>query len=360
MRRRWPARLAISTLLVLGACGRPLERSDPVPDETSTLDLYLIGDAGRPDPDGEPVLIGLARAIRARGADNALVVFLGDNIYPEGVPDDQGPLRESAERILRAQLDVPVGTGARGIFVSGNHGWDHSGPAGWREIVLQEEFVRTHGQGRVEFLPGGGCPGPAVRDVGDRLRLLVVDTQWWLHPYEKPDSPQSPCPAETDEEVVALIRKALAEAGDREVVVVAHHPLISGGTHGVFPLLPTRFSPMPMFDAQDLGHPTYRHMREVLQRAFAANPPLLFAAGHDHNLQLLHGVGTRYAVVSGAGFFGRTTRVRALPATIYRNRAEGFMRLSVLEDGRLRLSAYQVDASGTAREDFAAILQTLE
>ena len=331
----------------------------PQPDgtsETSLLDLYLIGDAGRPNPSGEPVLTAAKRVISQGDPKRSVVVYLGDNIYPDGIPDEKGPIRANTERILQAQLDVPLSTGARGIFVSGNHGWDHSGPAGWAEIMLQEEFVEKHGRGMVQFLPGSGCPGPAVVDLEDNLRLLVLDTQWWLHKYEKPSPPKSPCAAETDAGVMALIQKALAEAGGRPVVAMAHHPLISGGTHGVFPMLPTRFSPIPRFSPQDLGHPKYRHLSKVLTTAFAANPPLLYAAGHDHNLQVLRGVGTQYALVSGTGIYGHTGRVRRLPSTIYAKRASGFMRLSVLENRQVRLEVFGVDSAGAPTKDYSMAL----
>jgi hypothetical protein len=346
-------------LLATGGAGcaadAPLPPPPPEPEDAA-FDLYLIGDAGWPDPAGEPMFIALSRVIERRGPDRALVAFLGDNIYPYGMPAHPEGARREAERILRAQLDVPVGTGARGIFVAGNHGWDHSGPEGWERIVLQQEFVDANGEGRVEFLPGGGCPGPAVRDVAG-LRLIALDTQWWLHPYDKPRPPDSPCPAATDDEVAALIRAALRDAGSRHVVILAHHPLASGGAHGILPVLPIRFAPVPRFSAQDLGHPRYRHMRDVLVDAFAEHPPLIYAAGHDHNLQLLRGGGARYTIVSGTGYFRRPGRVRRLPHTVYGRRENGFFRVSVQGDGQVRVVAYLVDASGAATEDFATILQ---
>ena len=350
--------------LALGAC-RPdaaplIAEADGVRGTASegaqpALAVYLIGDAGKPAPGGDPVLIAAER-LASRDPDRSLVVFLGDNLYPDGVPDEAGPRRVEAERVLQAQLEVPLNAGARGIFVAGNHDWDHSGREGWAEAMLQQRYIAENGRGRVELLPGDGCPGPAVRDLGRHLRLIALDTQWWLHPYDKPRPPPDVCPAASDSAVVNLLRQALREAEDRPVVVMAHHPLVSGGTHGVFPLLPTRFAPIPRFSAQDLGHPRYRHMRRVLTSAFRDHPPLVFAAGHDHNLQLLNGVGAKFQIVSGTGIYGHTGPVRKLPSTIYRKRASGFMRLSVLADGGVRLDAFTVDAGAESRLDFSTML----
>lgn len=350
-------RAVLPAVLGLGACaGEIREAVDDVRDAPAVAEVLLVGDAGKPAPGGDPVLLAAER-MAAQAPERTVVVFLGDNVYPDGMPEEPGPRRTEAERILQAQLDVPLRSGARGIFVSGNHDWDHSGPEGWEQARIQEEYIRANGGRRVVLLPGGGCPGPAVVDLPGGLRVVALDSQWWLHPHDKPRPPPDDCPATTDAAVVARLRAVLREAAGRPVVVVAHHPLFSGGTHGVFPLLPTRYAPLPRFSAQDLGHPLYRHMRRVLHSAFAEHPPLVHAAGHDHNLQLLRTAGAQFQVVSGTGIFGHTGRVRHLPGTLYARRASGFMRLSLRADGAVRLDAFTVDSAGGSRRDFSRVLR---
>lgn len=84
------------------ACGSGLRFVfDPAPAEPegSVLDLYLMGDAGRPNPAGEPMLIAMKRVIQERGAERAVVAFLGDNIYPDGLPTEESAYRREAERM---------------------------------------------------------------------------------------------------------------------------------------------------------------------------------------------------------------------------------------------------------------------
>jgi hypothetical protein len=84
----------------------------------------------------------------------------------------------------------------------------------------------------VAFLPNDGCPGPEVVDTAERLRLVALDTHWWLHSHDRPEHPGSSCPADSEEEIVVALRAALEGAGGRDVVVLGHHPLQSGGPHG--------------------------------------------------------------------------------------------------------------------------------
>ena len=62
------------------------------------------------------------------------------------------------------------------------------------------------------------------------------------------------------------------------------------------------------------------------QEVFRRHPPALYAAGHDHSLQLLEsGDVAGLYVVSGAGARERVTTVTDLPETIFAHAAEGFV-----------------------------------
>ena len=55
------------------------------------------------------------------------LVFLGDNIYPSGLPPEgaEAEERSEAERRILAQIDVALETATPTIFVPGNHDWDY-------------------------------------------------------------------------------------------------------------------------------------------------------------------------------------------------------------------------------------------
>ncbi len=369
----------VMALLVVASCGgNPRLAPPPVPlaaSEEIEATLFLIGDAGAPAPGGDLVLGALTREIGDRGA-RSIVVFLGDNIYPSGMPDSTDPYRAEAERRLDAQLDVLRNTGARGFFIPGNHDWNRFSPGGWEAIRRQEMHIRRRGNPRAALLPGDGCPGPSVLDIGPRLRLIFLDTQWWLQLARKPLHPTSSCPTDSQGEVTDSLRAALQGSGARHVFVFGHHPLVSGGPHGgyfewtehIFPLrylaswlwipLPIIGSTYPLSRKsgrwpQDLSDPDYTRMRAALEVALADHAPLVFASGHDHSLQVLGGRGAKYQLVSGAGYYGHTSPVAWRTGTLYAARASGFMRLDVLTSSRVRLEVVTVDAAGRATQGYS-------
>jgi hypothetical protein len=345
--------------------------------------LFLVGDAGEPAPD-EPVLRALQAEV-ARSPDSSAVVFLGDNLYPKGLPPESDPDFAEMARRIDAQVDGVRAANARTIFIPGNHDWARSGPDGLARVRSQEARVEARGGARVAWLPDGGCPGPVVvDDVHPALRLVVIDTQWWLHPHEKPGEGSS-CGVDTADEFVAALREAVATAPDRRVIVLGHHPIASRGRHGghydfvdhVFPLraiaswlwvpLPGVGSLYPIarrngLSAQDLSSGGYRALRDALLEAFAGAPPFLYASGHDHSLQLLDGpaelgpAAPRHLVVSGAGIFGHASAADTDDARFASGDA-GFFRLDVEAGGRTILRVFLAGPEGTAREVWSGALE---
>jgi hypothetical protein len=372
------AALAATGLVGYG-CATPAPAADPAdPLPAVETRVYLIGDAGAPAP-GDPVLKALSGQISA-DPDRSLVVFLGDNIYPAGLPPEGAPGRKEAERRLDAQIDVVRDAGAHGVFIPGNHDWGAWGAGGWDAVKRQGRRIAARGGQRLSLLPTEGCPGPVVRDVATRLRLVALDTQWWLHAYAKPLDPKSSCPEDSEAEVVDALRVAIEGAGERRVVVVGHHPLASGGIHGgnfgwrdhIFPLRAKRswlWIPLPGIGSayplarrrgvsdQDLSGDLNIHMREAIGGVFAKAAPLVYAAGHEHNLQVIKQKGAEYLLVSGTGFYGHASRTASSESTLFARVASGFMRLDLSPTGEVRLAVVLVDAAGNTEEAFSKMLK---
>jgi len=346
----------------LRPCPTPGEPVPEIPATEIDASLFLLGDAGEPLPGGgEPVLEalrgGLAAAEEAVGTERVAVVFLGDNIYPAGLPDADHRHYDEYRAKLHAQVEAvangPAASRPVAYFVPGNHDWHHNRAHGWQRIRNQEAYVEEHGDGRAAFVPDGGCPGPEVVDVGERLRIVLLDTQWWLRTGPKPEGYGSGCAAGSEEEVLELLGERLASAGERRVVVAAHHPLITGGPHGGETCAARGWLKIP----QDTPGRRYREMKERLVATFADHPPLVFAAGHDHDLQLLRGDGYGYQVVSGSGSLENLTEITALDETLFCRDASGYVRLDVARDGRVRLAVFAVDeASHETSEVYSAWL----
>lgn len=292
--------------------------------------LFLIGDAG------DATLNPLSGSLRAMGEKLAeidtsgAVVFLGDNIYPDGLPPENSERRPAIDERLIAQIETVKEFGGPVYFLPGNHDWASSGEEGLEYIRRQEAFVEEHMDRGNTFLPDNGFPGPVSVTLMDKntvpgvdysIGLVMMDTHWWIHPHEKP----LPEGAETEEQAKEIVMNNLTEQmqkfKDDELVFSAHHPLYSFGRHGSKFPLKTHLVP-PVFGSMyalyrniwgypnDITHKHYSRMKEGILEAASENRSTIFTAGHEHSLsfvpvqedgkqfhQIVSGSGTRYSYV---------------------------------------------------------------
>ena len=347
---------AVGATGALAGCRAP--RADtPTPAEIVET-IFLIGDAGEPDPRLPDLALDSLAVQAAAVASRATIIFLGDNVYPSGSVDPSAPNYADALRRLDAQIRV-VPSGATGIFVPGNHDWSDGGQGGLFgagtaadglfTIRRQAELIRTRPRNpgaNLMLLPEHGCPGPVVVDK-QRVRLLLIDSQWWLHNYIVKDSITAAlCTAQTVGGVTQAVRDSLRTTPQgKSVLIASHHPIRTSGPHsghcGAFALF-RRWANT----SQDIFGGSYTMMRDSLNAAMATRPPLIYAAGHDHSLQVMRGRTSSYVLVSGAGSLDKGECAARLRQSLYIGQAtSGFMRLDYAPGDSVLLRVYRYDGN---------------
>lgn len=333
-------------LLFLTSCTQPVLKGDNLPVDGSAWiapgqlqsspsglvlrqRLILIGDAGLYLED-DPTLAALGRW--ADAGTPATVLFLGDNIYDDGLIEAE---RKEAEAILSQQLRA---TRTRKVFIPGNHDWGMD-PAkqNLQAILNQQGFIDDWPDGNARWLPRDGCLGPASLVLGDgepsnpALVLILLDPTPFLTPRLR-----TACEGSQSTEVhFAALSALLEQHREDHVVVASHYPMLTGGPHGGLSYGAAADVVVGIFGwlYGSLGNtyePAYAQWIENMKRAMRENPPLVYAAGHDHSLQVLEGEGiARVQVVSGAGAPERVSRVTHIRQTLFAHAAPGFMVLDI-------------------------------
>lgn len=345
------------------------EKATPQQQKAPMQSVFLIGDAGAPAKEGtDPVFAMLKSQMDAAGKKGA-VVFLGDNIYPKGLPDTSSNFEyQDARRRLVAQLDVIKDYRGKAFVIPGNHDWAQGAKTGWERALNQQDFVEEYLDSESVFQPQDGCPGPVEISLNDEVTLVLLNTQWWLHKWEKPE-PGTACDIEDEEDFLLSVLDVIHRNADKKVIVAGHHPLYTNGHHGgrfsvkdhLFPLtavvrgaylpLPVLGSIHPLYrgglgNIQDVAHPRYQDLRKGLMAALSSYPNVIYAAGHEHNLQYLV-KDSVHLVVSGSGsketYFGRGGKAR------FGYAKKGFARVDFYSDGAVWLSYWVPDGSTDGR-----------
>lgn len=351
--------------------------------------LILIGDAGRLRQGRNPVVDAVCARYDVNNSRTTLL-YLGDNVYPHGLSDEGSRDYDSLTAILRYQAlpGLPragqTSNASQVLFIPGNHDWGKGRPDGWERIKQQGRWLDSLRAPNIRLLPANGCPGPEEIHLSDRLVLVIVDSQWWLHPYQKPgraatDGSSSDCACQTEDELITRLTDITYRNKGKGIILATHHPFRSYGIHGgyytlkqhIFPLTefaPKLYVPLPVIGSlyplirgvfgniQDLPNPTYRHMVKAMETAVAAAPNVVFVSGHDHALQHIVD-GSRNYIVSGSGI--NRERVKNGKLARFVSGEWGYVVLDEWQNGTVTATYYTVDEAARPTEVYSTSLFTI-
>jgi calcineurin-like phosphoesterase family protein len=278
--------------------------------ENKSFSVYLIGDAGEDTVPGKALLMLKDQLL---SNPNSAVIFLGDNVYPAGLNGNHISILH-----LESQLQILKNYSGQAFFIPGNHDWHAEGPKGLKTLKNEQEYVELYlknnssatNKNEATFLPKNGLPGPETVMLTDKVRIIFIDTQWFLHFYKKNKVGTK---AHTKELFYFHLDSLLsyAKQNKEQVIITAHHPMFTNGEHSRN-AQPARFlinyTPFKILGwlgldrvlSQDLKAPHYKKMRTKMLQSIDKYDNIIYASGHDHNLQFFN-QGTNHYVVSGCG-----------------------------------------------------------
>ena len=336
--------------------------------DTISSRIVLIGDAGELTKGRHPVADAVRRNIKLDA--KTMVLYLGDNLYRVGLPDDAFIGYQQAKSVLDSQLSVVDNTPARVIMIPGNHDWNNGGKDGYNSVVRQQYYVDLLGKTNVKYYPENGCPGPVEVSINDDVVLVIMDSQWWIHPFDKPEV-ESDCPYKTETEILTQLGDIIGRNYKKLLIFACHHPFRTYGLHGgayglkqhIFPftdLYRNAYIPLPVIGSiypisrsvfgtpQDLRHPAYANMVFQVEEVMKRHPNVIFVHGHDHSLQYIKDSSFNY-IVSGSG--SKQQRVVKTRKTLYVKSETGFATLEVSKNKNVNVSFYVV-AGDSAKMDY--------
>lgn len=313
--------------------------------------VYLIGDLKNADSTNQN--LKLLKSILNTEDKKSAVVILGDILYPLGLRDSIDSNYDEDTTNLNYIIDLFNNYPGEIIFIPGNHDWAKGKTEGLNNLNNLETYIEEKlNRGNV-FLPDDGCPGPIEVKLSDDIVLIAFDSQWFFQKQSKPEV-LGDCELESENEVFIQIEDAIRRNREKKIIVASHHPLFSVGYHGgyfpasdlLFPLLNVKnylFIPLPGFiytgyrkylgNIQDLAHPEYKIFRNNLLEVLKDYPDVVYASGHEHNLQYFK-ADSLHHIVSGGGGEGTYISKRK-KKTDFALQNSGFSRLSFYSNGNV-------------------------
>ena len=317
-----------------------------VPDSNSPLiyELFLVGNSRQAYAD--PAFLTLLGSHLNQAGKKSAVLFLGDNVETGGGPDSTGRAWPLAQKSLMAQVELLNHYKGEIIFLPGKNDWDGGRKDGLESVRNQRKIIESALDRKKVFLPGKGRPGPEEVHLTKDIVLILIDSHWWFHEYEK-----SYAGVVDGADFFVQIEDAISRNKDKKIVFAAYNPLYSVGNHGghfaaadhLFPLRQLNkalYLPLPGFfytgyrkflgGDGDLAHPQYKLLKEALLETFEGFSDIIYVAGQEHNLQYVE-KDSLHHIISGAA--GISSFVAQKKTSGFASDQKGFAKLAFYANG---------------------------
>lgn len=270
--------------------------------------FFLIGDAGngliKDTANNSNSLVNNLNI----ATKNSTLLFLGDNIYPVGMPKKDNKNRKEAEKNIQNQIDLVSSFKGKTIFIPGNHDWYSSGVEG---LKREQEFVEKK-LGKKSFLPKNGCAIETIK-ISDDVVLIIVDSQWYITNWNNQPTINDDCDIKTRANFLDEFRNEIKKSRGKTTLVAIHHPMFSNGTHGGQYSFKSYLKPLPVLGSfknliretsgisnADMQNEQYNELKKNLVAAAQQNDKVVFLSGHDHSLQYII-EDNLHQIISGSG-----------------------------------------------------------
>jgi len=178
-----------------------------------------------------------------------------------------------------------------------------------------------------------------------------------LQTDERPYGANNGCGVANETDFFTQLEDIIARNKGKNIMVIAHHPLFSDGIHGgyftimdhLFPLsivYKYGFLPLPVIGSiyplarkyggisQDLPHPLYQAYKKGLLEIFDKYPNIIYAAGHEHNLQFFK-EGNLNHIISGSGCKTQHVKPGRGGDALFSDKEKGFARVNYYTNGEV-------------------------
>ncbi len=315
-------------------------------DKNIAHSFYLIGDAGNSPVNSQTAALKALKAEIKNATKASTVLFLGDNVYPSGVPKKSDKGSAFALHQLKVQTDAVKEFKGTTVFIPGNHDW-YSGLKG---LKRQEEFIEK-ALGKHTFLPENGCPIKKLK-VNDDIVMIVIDSHWYISNWDKHPTMNDDCDIKTRVQFFDEYENLIKKSRGKTTLVALHHPIFTNGPHGGQFSVKQHLSPVPILGTLknilrrtsgaanvDVTGKRYRELKKRIVALSQENDKVIFVSGHEHSLQYLV-QDNLPQIVSGSG--SKISATRAIGASQFSYGASGYARLDVFVDGSSQVRFYAV------------------
>jgi len=238
----------------------------------------------------------LSDQMEESGEESTLLLLGNNSLRHEPIKSDSSQKSLETRALLKRRYDFFNNLKGKYYAVLGPHEWANGSRNGMEnarilEEVIEEELV----QGNI-IRPALGCPGPEEILIGENIVLLLIDTQWLFHSWDKPKA-ENGCSAEGNLDFYVNLDDAIKRNYNKKIIVAGYHSLAGNGPHGGYYPVKSHFIPLPVLGSIDVGlralmgnprdltSPTYKLFINTMKDILINHEDIIYLSAHEKTLE---------------------------------------------------------------------------
>ena len=305
--------------------------------------IYFLGQSDKIRLNESALGHHLLKQMEGSGKKSTLLL-LGNNNLKTVAPGDSTKRAMEKRSLLEQRYDFFRNLSGKYYVVRGPNEWSHGGPRGNKIVRILEEFVEDHlDQGDV-ILPSDGCPGPEEIEINEDMVLLLIDTQWLFHNWDKPNQ-EAGCEATDETDFFINLEDAVLRNAKKQIVVAGYHSLAGNGRHGGYYSAKQHFIPFPVLGSfrvfmrsqigtpEDMHSAKYKLFIRSMESILNNHQNIIYLGAHEKTLEYHRKDGMH---LLNSGSYSKGVEVAQKNAQ-FASGARGYGRLIFTHEGACRL-----------------------
>jgi len=286
------------------------------------------------------------------GSEPFTVLLNGDILSEKISEENESEINDMLYNFLQPFSQYEKG---KIVIIPGDRDWADSRRGGLKNVKKLEDIIKAFKFVNVTWALKNGCPGPALIELTPDIYLAAINTQWWNHPHDKPRPSDADCKISTTNDFKEELEDIIDAEDNTNLIIAGHYPVYSLGEYGghfsvgthIFPLTEINeylYLPLPVIGSlypsyrktigtpQDLSNANFETFRILLQNIISEHQSMIYASGHEHNLQILRKQNNYYLNSGSPERTGYTVRNSD---AIYSEAKAGLLELLFYDDGKI-------------------------
>lgn len=261
--------------------------------------VYFLGRSDEVVLDESKIGQLLTDQISISGKKSTLLLLGNNSLRSSTLRNDSSAKALERRELLRLRYNFFNELEGKYYGIMGPHEWANGTRRGMENVRILEQVIEDElAQGDI-IKPAFGCPGPEEIEIGDDIILLLIDTQWLFHDWEKPKR-ENGCGVESNLDFFVNLDDAIKRNKSKKIIVSGYHSLKGNGKFGGYFPAKSHLTPLPILGsmkvlyrswigaAQDLSNPKYKQFIKTMYEIMKPHDNIIYLSAHEKTLEYHH------------------------------------------------------------------------